>query len=138
MKREIKFRGKRVDNGKWVYGFFAKEPTTTTCYVFMATANMQYTGDFDYHEVIPETVGQFIGLKDKNGKEIYEGDIVSMESAFYCCENENYYVEWGKWCYCLYKSNGDFFASADRIRFYKSEVIGNIHEHKHLLETSLA
>ena len=66
MKREIKFRGKRIDNKKWVYGFLADE---------------DYINDIDSIdlssiEVDIDTVGQFTGLFDKNGKEIYEGDII--------------------------------------------------------------
>lgn len=93
MNREIKFRGKVVkhdvmtnpDNG-WVEGFYYQDLCGGQIRHFIKGGEMEW-------EVIPETVSQFTGLRDKNGVEIYEGDILVTK----CCDEITGYIEvfWG-------------------------------------------
>ncbi|EIM1819799.1 hypothetical protein LMT14_001949 [Listeria monocytogenes] len=129
--REIEFRGKRIDNGEWVYGnlmqfedsatfIFADERkgASTLTYAHFIINNM--------HAIDEKTLGQYPGLKDKNGKKIFEGDICWEE------HNECYGVvkfEEGKFLYVWENIAEDLWEVADSI-----EIYGNIHENPELLE----
>lgn len=133
MKRAIIFRG-RTEQGKWVFGDleYRRISHVALIHSYENDGRAMYRGQT---QVQNATIGQFTGLSDKNGKDIYEGDIVCMNTitggvyyiafedshigAFSLC-NENGFV-------------GIFGRSADFEPFY-CEVIGNIHDNPELLK----
>lgn len=128
MQREILFRGKRVDNGEWVYGFLIQyENGWFIC---------NFIGDAYQYEVDPSTVGQLTGLKDKNGKEIYEGDVCNCR-LYNCREYECFgKIKWSNdeaaFFFCIVCDGGGYeeewlYEYADAL-----EVIGNIYENPEL------
>lgn len=116
--REIKFRGLRCDGKGWAYGFLfiARERPGRTAH-FIILDDGECNSPVKMVLVTPATVGQFMGLKGKDGVEIWEGDIIKGLDAGY---NDHVVYEQNKF---ILQPQGD-----DCIYWERCEVIGNIHE----------
>ena len=122
--REILFRGKSVTDGRWVFGNlsnYGDYKTITTVKDFSI---------IDSCEVIPETVGQYTGLKDLHGTRIFEADIVKVYDV-YCNETVVGVVEFCDGSFRIYDKD---FTSYDRWMYCKVEAIGNVFDSPELLE----
>ena len=133
--RKILFRGKRIDNGEWVYGNLNYGTIE-----IKSIKDSYYISDFDvnpwdkkFYPVIPESVGQYTGLTDKNGKKIFEGDIVKETIASnYQPIGQIYYApEFCQWR-IEYINSIVLIGHIGKGRFYT--ILGNIHDNPELLE----
>lgn len=136
--REILFRGKRLDNGEWVEGWY--QPETTIKHWDGRLETVGVTIDYKAEEgfledtlVDPSTVGQYTGLKDKNGKRIFEGDIVRCGTGRIC--KVTFFISPGVSGFDLVQIGG-FNAPPPHnwSLFSDTEVIGNITDNPELLE----
>lgn len=151
--RSIEFRGKRVDNGEWIYGDLLQIPEHDVYSI------MEQKGNAGHYLIDKNTIGQYTGLKDANGTKIFEGDIFKFNDEVFdsyetdcgteydSCEVENYAVvgfckNTGKFDFIKYKFynnqvEADLHENHD-IEFYdfisELEVIGNIYDNPELLK----
>lgn len=131
--REILFRGKRVDNGEWVIGDGIHFPKSVnykgTCWIDGRREKAN-----DWSHVVPETVGQYTGLKDKNGKRIFEGDIVSCWSEGVHAKGTVQQRKDGMWIiYPAWQKNIMWGLCPNEYGHTSVEVIGNIHDNPELI-----
>lgn len=132
-EREILFRGKRVDNGEWVYGYYTLYGQSKGLHPAIITGTEE--GCVIPAFIDPETRGEYTGLTDKNGVKIFEGDILKMSSVYYGSlifrkveiSKGNTYVSNYNFSQNLY----DTFMSSTR---WDVEVIGNIYDNPELLK----
>lgn len=126
--RQIKFKGKRKDNGEWVFGDYCSLPNSNIVFI---NAN----NEIDCEMIDPDTVSQFTGLTDKNGKEIYEGDIIKEKESNYSNEYRLYRVYWcdDNMQYLMSDDDsGDSFPLIE-LEIDYSVVIGSIHDNPELI-----
>ena len=159
--RDYLFRGKRVDNGEWVEGYYVYDESgqiteNSTAYIYYLNTHPCGYSLIPF-EVIPESVGQYTGMNDKNGRKVFEGDIVLTQpfydrpysdkrkskqfigvveykirtfngNKFYA--KQDYQAEWGL---KFYEDFGKYIHYSWS-ELWNCEVIGNVFENKDLLE----
>lgn len=154
--RQIKFKGKRID-GVWVFGDYFDTRHSEFCNYMPTIIENGGANPSDFHLVDPDTVSQFTGLVDKNGKEMYEGDV--LEERFIACDMQDTGLIDGEYCSGHYVETKRFVANMnldyendlitvgffdggcdklleeDELYNYPSGIylIGNIHDNPELL-----
>lgn len=142
MNREILFRGRSFSDGSWVYGDLEYERNKGLLSK-VRIHTYKEDGRYDRQYLVePDTVGQFTGLCDKNGKEIFEGDIVDVYdfTSVYASKYRGVVKMYrGSWCVEYEDSILDMVAHPrlffDDFADRKADVIGNIHDNPELLAT---
>ena len=124
--REILFRGKRTDDYEWIEGSLCT--TIPSDEDFYTISYFDFEGYYIEEKVIPETVGQYTGLTDKNGKKIFEGDIIQFCTGM----KLHYIVEFGLGGFMV--SRYDIRDAIINVYNCPCEVIGNIHDNPELLK----
>ncbi len=134
--REIKFRGKRLDNGEWVDGFVLFNQDKSEAVIAKLTDTEAVC-----ENVALDTIGQFTGLHDKNGKEIYEGDVITQYWGSPHYRNGEYYECNARRGQVLFDKSGCFVLLSESLLYHlfgdglTQEVQGNIHDNPELLIT---
>ncbi len=128
--RPIKFRGKRIDNGKWIFGDLIQDSKGAVAIWPIASVNSD-----GMEEVHPSSIGQFTGLHDRNGKEIYEGDILKR----YNKQGKTMHVNWfGPQFGCVQHWDGvdgeGSWYPLDNYDMCQWEIVGNIHDNPELID----
>ena len=129
--REILFKAKRTDNGKWVEGYVVRKHGLYFIYDIVNSESCRQ----NIYEIDPETLCQFTGLCDKNGKKIWENDILMAHLDESYPEDVTYEtVEWGIAGWVTREANSADRQYLDKFDLEHFEVVGNIFDNKELLQ----
>lgn len=136
--REILFKAKRMDNGEWVEGYYRRIPCMGMLEHYIMPRNPK--NRMEQYAIDPDTICQYTGLTDKNGRKIWENDIVNCKKYIggnyvdYCIEAG--YVEMKHGAFGLHRIKYDAYYRTfkDWLEDYEYEVIGNIFDNLELLE----
>lgn len=133
--REILFRAKRIDNGEWVYGAYQPPVEWGGRKWGVSISSVTEYGWLEDILVIPETVGQFTGLTDKNGKKIFEGDVVLYPWNDQD-KPERFTIKFkdGQFVASPVKETEDYWDFMVGGYSKEMEIIGNVHDNPELLE----
>jgi uncharacterized phage protein (TIGR01671 family) len=136
MKREILFRGKRLDNGEWIEGGVCIGDNCTHI-VRQITQHIK-RDDYECYavEVYPVTVSQFTGLTDKNGKKVFEGDIIEVITCGFNSEKFTTSIVFSDCAFRMKNGRNLFyFGQKNMTTMDDARIIGNIHDDPDLMET---
>lgn len=133
MNREIKFRGKSVDNGEWVYGdLMHNTHRNERASILYVPRVIDFPGQICNVPIIKDTICQFTGLHDRDGKDIYEGDILIDEDFYFPLK-----MVWFDGCFKLHGKGlhlPDVIPAYERLQLGDLKIIGNIHDNPELLQ----
>lgn len=124
--REIKFRGKSLKTGEWIYGQYILNPANDKAFIVKGWLPLQ---GWHITEIDPKTLGQYIGLHDKNSVEIYEKDVMKLGAI----SRQYFEVKVNDFHGYRFYLGEEAITRADA---EYGEVIGNVTEHPELLEAS--
>lgn len=139
--RDILFRGKREDTGKWIKGYLLGDEITGEYFIHASGCSVNESNrvgedgvlHFVAFKVIPKTVGQWTGLNDKNGKPIFEGDIVEYNGSIH---QVIYEARYGTAYFGIVINAQETWDFCHSTPAYRMTVIGNVYDNPELLEVA--